>query len=117
MIEAIGAEAPTCRQAHRARMVAARFCGISPTALNDTARRDAQAALARQLAMYLASRVYRLSHARTAAMFGRERDAATHACRRIESLRENPRFAWQLFEVETLLRAAEIMAREAGDAS
>ena len=59
------------------------------------------------------NRVYRLSHARTAAMFGRERDAASYACRRIEALREDPKFDWQVFEIETLLRATEVFAREA----
>ena len=105
------------RQAHRAQLIAARFCGVTPGELSRGDRDDAQAMLARQLAMYLASRVYRLSHARTAAMFGREREAASYACRRIESLREDPKFDWQLFEVETLLRAAELVSRESGGAS
>jgi chromosomal replication initiation ATPase DnaA len=104
--------AGNARQAQRVRMLAARFCGVAARELELVERPGSQMALARQLAMYLANRVYRLSHAQTAAMFGRERDAASYACRRIEALREDPRFDWQVFEVETLLRAAEVYARE-----
>lgn len=116
MIQSTRIEACCARQAQRAQLVAARFCGVTPDRLVEPSRGDAETALARQLAMYLASRVYRLSHARAAAMFGRDRDAASYACRRIESLREDARFNWQLFEVETLLRAAELMAQETRDA-
>jgi chromosomal replication initiation ATPase DnaA len=103
------------RQALRAQMVAARMCGVAPDELGGEAR-GAETAFARQLAMYLANRVYRMSHAHTAAMFGREREAASYACRRIEALREDPKFDWQVFEVETLLRAAELIARTDRDA-
>jgi hypothetical protein len=89
------------------------MCGMPPDALADAGLRDARARLARQLTMYLANRVYRFSHARSAAIFGRERQAAFQACRRIQALRDDPKFDWQLFEVETLLHAAELVAREA----
>lgn len=104
------------RQAQRAQMVAARLCGAKPPALIAKADGDARTAFARQLAMYFASRIYRFNHARIAAMFGRGRGAALHACRRIEALREDPKIDWQLFEAETLLRAADLMARDTDDA-
>jgi chromosomal replication initiation ATPase DnaA len=100
------------RQAQRAQAVAARMCGIT---LGDLGTGGGHTAFARQLAMYLANRVYGMSHTRTAAMFGRERDAASYACRRIDALREDPKFDWQVFEVETLLRAAEVVARSQCD--
>jgi hypothetical protein len=102
------------QQAERVRIVAARLCGVPPSDVGCTSA-DPRSAFAGQLAMYLTNRVYRLSHARTAAMFGRGRDAASYACRRIDALREDPKFDWQVFEVETLLRAAEVVARESGD--
>lgn len=103
------------RQAQRAQIVAARMCGVAPHALAEAV--DARAVFARQLAMYFTSRVYRVSHARTGAIFGRGRDAASYACRRIEALREDPKIDWQLFEAETLLRAAELVAPDADHAS
>lgn len=98
------------QQAQRVQKVAAHFCGIPIADLADGY--DPQSNLARQLAMYLTNRVYRLSHGRTAAMFGRDRRAAAYACRRIEALRDDPKFDWQVFEVETVLRAADVLARE-----
>jgi hypothetical protein len=107
-------EAIETGRARRAGRVAARLCGITPEAMGETEPADARARLARELTMYLANRVYRFSHARSAAIFGRDRRAASQACRRIQSLRDDPKFDWQLFEVETLLHAAELVARETG---
>ena len=58
-------------QATRVQMVAARLCGVRPAELADGAGPETR--FARHLAMYLANRVYRISHARSAAMFGRAR--------------------------------------------
>jgi chromosomal replication initiation ATPase DnaA len=95
----------------RAQMVAARLCGVGSADL-EVGSTAAGARFARQLTMYLANRVYRFSHAESAAIFGRNRHAVSHACRRIDALRDDPKFDWQMFEVETLLRAADLVARQ-----
>lgn len=66
-----------------------------PVASVDEDSRDASVALARKVAMYLASVAFGMSLARVAAAFGRDRSTVGHACRCIEDLREDARFdAW-----------------------
>lgn len=69
-------------------------------------RRGSQTALARQVAMYLDHVVCRLSLTEVAEAFGRDRTTASHACHRIEDLRDDPAFDRHLSELENLLRAA-----------
>ena len=56
--------------------------------------------------MYLMHVVYRLNLTEVAAIFGRDRSTASHACHLIEDLRDDPRFDRQLAQLENLLREA-----------
>jgi len=55
-------------------------------------RGKASAALARQVAMYLAHVGFELSLTAVGRMFERDRTTVAHACRRIEDAREQPEF-------------------------
>lgn len=66
-------------------------------------RGTAQAAYARQIALYLAHTTLGLTYTEAGRLFGRDRTTAAHACRRIEDRREQARID-QL--VDCLERAA-----------
>jgi chromosomal replication initiation ATPase DnaA len=68
-------------------------------------RCDAEVARARQIAMYLANTVCAWPFARVGAAFGRDRTTASYASRRIEDLREDPRFDATVLHLEAALRA------------
>ncbi len=70
------------------------------------AGRTAEAAFARQIAMYLAHVAFEMSLARVAAAFRRDRSTVAHACHRVEDKRDEAWFdAW--------LEALEMAARSA----
>lgn len=69
-------------------------------------RRSAKAALARQVAMYLAHVAFELSLARVGEAFGRDRTTAAYACHRIEDRRDDRGFDDFLDALEACLRAA-----------
>ena len=68
-------------------------------------RRSAQAALARQVAMYLAHVAFELPLARVGYAFGRDRTTAAYACHRVEDRRDDARFDTVLDALEDGLRA------------
>ncbi|MGE3303918.1 MAG: helix-turn-helix domain-containing protein [Hyphomonadaceae bacterium] len=69
-------------------------------------RGDANAALARRLAMYLTHVGFEMSLSRVAAAFGRDRSTVSHACHRIEELRDDAAFDAWLDAMEAALRGA-----------
>jgi chromosomal replication initiation ATPase DnaA len=89
-----------------AQAVVAHLYDVSMEDLRAGTRRCARAAFARQISMYLMHVVYRLTMAEVAREFGRDRSTASHACHRVEDLRDDPRFDRQLAHLENLLREA-----------
>ncbi len=79
---------------------------VSPRDLRSRSRRGAQAAFARQVAMYLTHVVYGLTMKEAARAIGRDASTAVHACHRIEDLRDDPQFDRQLTQIENVLRQA-----------
>ncbi len=69
-------------------------------------RARAPAARARQIAMYLAHVGFAWPMARVAAAFGRDRTTASHACHRIEDMRDDADFDARLAAMEACLRQA-----------
>lgn len=69
-------------------------------------RGGAQAAFARQIAMYLCYTGARLSLARVAVAFDRDRSTVAHACRAIEDRRDEPQFEIWISALEEMLREA-----------
>jgi chromosomal replication initiation ATPase DnaA len=70
--------------------------------------RSQPAAHTRQLAMYLAHVVFGRSHAEVGEAFGRDRKTVSHACRRIEDMRDDPRFDAEVCALEQLLESAAL---------
>lgn len=54
--------------------------------------RSERVVLARQVAMYVAAVGFGMSYARVAAAMGRDRSTVAHACRVVETKREEPEF-------------------------
>lgn len=54
--------------------------------------RSAKAVFARQVAMYIANAGFGMSYARVGAAMGRDRTTVAHACRIVESKRDEPEF-------------------------
>lgn len=72
----------------------------------DVRRGSAEAALARQAAMYLCHVAFELSLSRVAQAFGRDRSTVAHACHRIEDRRDDPDFDDWIGALEAALREA-----------
>lgn len=69
-------------------------------------RGRAQAAFARQVAMYLCHVGFEFSLARVASAFGRDRSTVAHACHIVEDRREQPQFDRWIGTLETMMRGA-----------
>ena len=91
-------------------MVAQAF-GLLPSDLETATRGCARAALARQTLMYLARVSCGMTLSEAAALCGRDRTTAAHACRVIEDRRDDPRFDAKLIALETMLMAMPDVAR------
>jgi chromosomal replication initiation ATPase DnaA len=74
--------------------------------LAQSTRQGPKVAAARQVAIYLAHTVLKLSFTDLAALFGRSRSTALHAVRRVEERREDPRVDQTLTWLESLLRSS-----------
>lgn len=98
----------TPTQASLARMMAAQAYDVPVEEIAAATRRNPRAALARQVAMYLAHVVLGMSMSQIAHEFGRDRTTAAHACQRIEDLREDPSHDCQLEWLEAQLRRAVV---------
>jgi chromosomal replication initiation ATPase DnaA len=79
---------------------------VAPDQILDPGRGSADAAFARQVAMYLCHVAFELSLARVAVAFGRDRSTVAHACHAIEDRREEPHFDRWIDSLEAMLRAA-----------
>ena len=92
----------------RALKIAAEAYGVPLEEVTAATRRGPRAALARQVAMYLAHVVLGMTMSEIAHAFGRDRTTASHACRRIEDLRENAQFDRSIAWLEAKLAAGEM---------
>lgn len=70
------------------------------------ARGSADAAFARQVAMYLCHVAFAWSLARVASAFGRDRSTVAHACHQIEDRRDDEVFDAWIAALEQSVRAA-----------
>jgi hypothetical protein len=78
---------------------------VSKLLLLHSSRCGASIAEARQVAMYLTHVVLRRTYAEVGDIFGRDRTTVSHACARIEDLRELPDFDAELARLETAIAA------------
>jgi hypothetical protein len=93
-------------------VVASAF-GLAPAAILESARGPAEAAFARQVAMYLTHTSMDLDYATTGRLFGRDRTTARHACQVVEDRRENVGLDASL---DCLERAIGLWLKREGDA-
>jgi len=89
-----------------ARMMAAQAYEVPLEDVAAATRRHPRAALARQVAMYLSHVVFGMTMSQIAFEFGRDRTTASHACHRIEEMREDPDLDRLLEWLEKQLRGA-----------
>ncbi len=66
-------------------------------------RAVAKAALARQIAVYLAHTTLSVTYSAAAEFFQRDRTTIAHACRLVEDLRDDEQFDLKLSNIETLV--------------
>lgn len=85
--------------------------GLKPEELHSASRGYAKAAKARQVSMYILHVSMGRTLSQAAAVFGRDRTTAAHACKVVEDLRENPKFDAVLSEIEGQLSASVASAR------
>jgi chromosomal replication initiation ATPase DnaA len=103
-----------CRVVYRrtgprfAQAVIAHLYDVTVEELHSATRCGPRAAFARQIAMYLMHVVYGLTIGEVAERFGRERSTASHACRRIEDMRDDPALDRLLAKLENLLREVSV---------
>lgn len=95
-----------CRRALLTAAMAGYATDVAVTAVLSPVRGDAQAAFARQIAMYLAHTAFEMSIARVAVAFGRDRSTVAYACHRIEDRRDDPGFDAAMEALEVAVRAA-----------
>lgn len=89
------------------QILVAQTYGVALDEIRAVTRRKAEAAFARQIAMYLAHVVFSLSIGEVATAFARNRSTVSHAIQRIEALRDDPDFDRTLGWLEDLLRAIQ----------
>ncbi len=85
--------------------------GLKPQELHSESRGYAKVARARQVSMYILHVSMGLTLSQSAAVFGRDRTTAAHACKVVEDLREDPEFDAMLSEIERQLSASVASAR------
>jgi len=95
------------------RAVAVAF-GVPEPALNARSRGPADAAFARQCAMYLAHVALGLTYSDAGRLFGRDRTTAAHACRLVETRRDDPGLDQLLQSLEESFRPAAAL-KSAGE--
>lgn len=79
---------------------------LSPDEILENRRGTAQAALGRQIAMYVVYVGFGISLARVASAFGRDRSTVAYACHQIEDRRDDAEFDTWLDMLEATLRQA-----------
>lgn len=93
------------RAAFIAQLVAMAM-GVGAREIAAPSRKAAPAALARQVAMYLAHTALGWPTARVGRAFARHTTTAAYACRRVEDLRDDPALDRMLSACEASIRAA-----------
>jgi len=86
------------------QIVVAHAYGVPLDDIRAPSRGAKQAALARQVAMYLAHIVFAMSMRDVARGFGRKHSTCCHAIQRVEALREDPELNRTLGWLESTLR-------------
>jgi chromosomal replication initiation ATPase DnaA len=94
---------PLC--AGMTQILVAQAYGVTLEEIRAATRRTSQAALARQIAMYLVHVVFSMSIGDVAQAFARDRSTVCYAVQRVEAMREDPDLDRTLVWLETLLRA------------
>ncbi|MED5548866.1 MAG: helix-turn-helix domain-containing protein [Pseudomonadota bacterium] len=103
-------------RARLAQSAAAYAFGVPQQDLEAPTRHSREAALARQVAMYLAHVAFELPLTRVAQAFGRDRTTAAHACHRIEDRRDDRDFdAWMDALEESLRGTPRILVQSGGE--
>jgi chromosomal replication initiation ATPase DnaA len=92
--------------AHLAMGVAAYGLDVPIDAIESDVRGPAQAAFARQVAMYLCHVAFELSLSRVGIAFRRDRSTVAHACHTIEDRREDAAFDDWIASLEAMLQRA-----------
>ena len=87
-------------KAQLAQIVVAQATSLSVQQICAPTRSKPFIAQARQIAMYLTHVALGVSLTKTAAAFGRDRTTASHACKVVEEMRDDPRFDFQLSQLE-----------------
>ena len=90
------------------QIVVAHAYGVPLDDLRAASRGAPQAALARQIAMYLVHIVFALNITAVARCFGRDPSTAFHAIQRIEAMREDPELNRTLGWLEATLRGMTV---------
>ena len=90
MESSAGSVRPVPRRTEAVEALVASAFGISREALHASQRGPANAAFARQVAIYLSHTRLGMSFTAAGAFFGRDRTTAAHACCRVEEEREDP---------------------------
>lgn len=80
--------------------------GVSADDIVGETRGSAEAAFARQIAMYLTHVAFEMSLSRVALAFGRDRSTVAHACHLVEDRRDDTEFDATLDRLEQALREA-----------
>jgi len=80
--------------------------GVSPDEILNHSSRQAHIALARQLAMYMTHVALGNTLTKTGQLFRRDRTTVSHACARIEDMRDDPEFDHALTALEYVLNFA-----------
>jgi chromosomal replication initiation ATPase DnaA len=101
-----GAGAAAIAARDRIAACVARDFALAEGALLASSRGAPRAALARQVAMYLAYVAYGLDFAAVGRLFRRDRTTVSHACRVIEDLRDDRWFDRRVAALERCCRAA-----------
>lgn len=92
--------------------VASYGLGVAQEEILEPKRGSADAAFARQVAMYLCHTAFELSLARVATAFERDRSTVAYACHAIEDRRDDPGFDAWLANLEAMLRDAPRPGRQ-----
>jgi len=95
----------------RVLTVVAQAYDVSARKLTGRRRGSAEVAQARQIAIYLARMVLKLSYTDLGAAFGRHRSTAQHAVRRVEEQRDDPKVDQTLSWLEQVLRTPAEVAQ------
>lgn len=96
------------------KQLTAHFFGVTEEELIAPTRKGANAALARQVAMYICHVALGFSFSEVGELFGRDRTTASHACKVIEDRRDNSEFDRFIIRLEVAVLA--LIGRESAPA-